>query len=679
MKPKNLLLKISIFLGLLFFLFLLITLKDYGINWDTINHLPRGQAYLNYFLTGSKDYSNMPKYKLTFQDPSVLYPQTSGRSYYQIEDFTFKYFVNNDGYGHPPLSDILSSTFNIIFFQKLKLINDIDSYHLYGIVLASFLVGIIFYWVSKAYGIVAGFISAFTLSFYPLFFSEAHFNTEKDVPETVYWTFFIFSFWKGITEKKLKWILISGVFFGLALGTKFNILFAIFIIIPWFMFYLFNKKEKLFSRFNLKIIIAGLVATLIGFVIVFVTWPYLWSDPIGRIQNVIHFYKDIGTATGPIDPRFMAPFGTNLYPIIYIITITPVLVLIFAIFGIIFLLKNFKKDKKALAVLSLIWFIVPVIRVVWHGANIYGGIRQIMEYIPGLAILSGIGGSFLINKFRPKSINFKFLYIFLVFLILLIPIFESHPNENVYSNFIIGGLSQAKEKNMPFWGNTFGSPYRLALDWINKNVPKNAKIDLVYELLPNIPVMWVRPDIDFSALNRSGYLQKGEYALTLNYQGTNTRSYYDMYLDKFLNPVYQSKVDGVPVVTIWKNDSSHLKSPWIESVIPKVKVTKTENSLTFDLNNNYKISRLDMSYKENNCSKLKIGYFEISEDNKIWTRLPGVLPDDWAISYLGEEPKNGTFIEPFVGQNVRYVKFNIDPIDACILKNLTSVKFSYLK
>src|SRR5258708_318919 len=221
---------------------------------------------------------------------------------------------------------------------------------------------------------------------------------------------------------------------------------------------------------------------IIGFAIFFVAWPYLWLDPIGRLANVIHFYKDIGSATGTADPRFIALFGINIYPIVYIVTTTPLVVLAFVIFGIIFTVKNFKKDKKALAVLALLWFAIPIARVTWHGANIYGGIRQIMEYVPALAILSGIGAYYLISNFKFLKFRiFKVIFIFCVFVALIIPIIQSHPNEDVYSNFLIGGLSGAKSKNMPFWGNTFGSPYRLALVWVNKNVPYGAKLDLVYE------------------------------------------------------------------------------------------------------------------------------------------------------------------------------------------------------
>src|SRR5258708_3762551 len=237
--------KIAIILGAVFFIAGLLTIKDYGINWDTINHLTRGQAYLHYFLTGNKSYSDLPKFVSYFQDPTKILPMTTQiRSFYQNSEADFKWMMQYDGYGHPPLSDILSSFFNLLLFQKLRLINDIDAYHVYGVFLSACLISLGFYWVSKLYGKVSGIITALTLALYPLFWSESHFNTEKDVPETVYWSFFIFAFWKGVTEKKIKWILLSGVFFGLALGTKFNILFACLVILPWFVFYLYNNKER---------------------------------------------------------------------------------------------------------------------------------------------------------------------------------------------------------------------------------------------------------------------------------------------------------------------------------------------------------------------------------------------------------------------------------------------------
>lgn len=673
--------KIASLLAIIFFIAGIATITNYGINWDTINHLPRGQAYLQYFLTGKKDYSDLPKYsKNSWQNPSVLTPQTKGRSFYQSDETDFNYYMQYDGYGHPPLSDILSSIFNRIIYGKLGLINDIDSYHIYGILVASLLICLIFYWISKEYGKLSGLISSLFIAMYPLFWSESHFNTEKDIPETVFWSFFLFCVWKGIKNKSSKWVLISGLFFGLALGTKFNILFVGFVVLPWALYHLFINHEKILRKPFFKITLASVVAILTGIIIFVASWPYLWSDPIGRVQQVFSFYKGLGIISGVPDPRFMGPLGINTYPVLWIIFTTPPIILIAFIFGVVYIIKHFRKDS--LLILFVLWLIVPILRVTWHGANIYGGIRQIMEYVPALAIIGGIGTGKLINSIKLKKKNLKALNLItvvVVFISLAIPILTTHPSENVYFNFLIGGLNGAKEKNIPSWGNTFGAAYRPALYWIDQNVPKGANLDLVNELLPNIPLIWIRSDINFSALNRSGYLRKGEYALTLNYQGTNTRSYYDMYLTTFLNPVYQEKVDGIPVVTVWKNDDAHLKQKWIEKKIPNIKTTKDHKGLYFDLGKVYKISRLDMAYQERNCTKMTQGVFEISPDGKSWITMPDKLPDDWTIAALGEQPKNGKFIEPFVGEEVRYVNFNLSPNDTCLLKNYTSVNFFALE
>ena len=155
--------KLSLLFACIFFVIGLVTLPAYGINWDTINHLPRGQAYLHYYLTGSRDYSNLPgdspDFPWYWQNPRSLgidtdVPKTDvpQRSIYQVHGATFTHFMEHDGVGHPPLSDILSSAFNIVLFSKLRLINDVDSYRVYGVFLASALIGLVFWWASSVYG-----------------------------------------------------------------------------------------------------------------------------------------------------------------------------------------------------------------------------------------------------------------------------------------------------------------------------------------------------------------------------------------------------------------------------------------------------------------------------------------------------------------------------------------------
>ena len=667
--------KIAFILGSVFFVLGLITLPHYGINWDTVNHLPRGQAYLRYLTTGKKDYSDLKRYFYDWRNRDQWYWQKSQsllidanlpavkvptRSMYQLDSYTYNDYIEHDGNGHPPLSDILSSAFNRILFGKLKLINDIDSYRVYGIFLSACLVGLLYHWLSKIYGKVAGFFASLSLSLYPLFWAESHFNTEKDIPETVFWSFFLYSIWKGVKEKSVKWILLSGIFFGLALGTKFNILFSILVIIPWILFLIVFRKLKISE--TLKNAFWGIMAFLIGLGLFIGTWPYLWADPISRIIGVLNFYKGIGASGGNT---------VNWYPLQWITYTTPLVILFLFIIGLGFAVHRIIKEKDDLPLLFLLWLVVPILREVAPGASFYGGGRQIMEHVPAMAIVAGLGAQAVYNKF-PRKLTTTFLL--LAFMPITLKLISIHPNENVYFNPLIGGLSGAKKANIPYWGFSFGSAYRQGVNWLNTNAEKDAQIVYVYELIPNFPRLWLRPDLILHNNGRSGYLRKGEYAITLTYQGLEKRSYYDMYLNKFIKPVYEAKVDGVAILNIWKNDNEHLISPWKEEKIKNVILIPTQTGLKFDLGNAYSLSRLEITYNNLDCPKLTSGYVEVSADEKSWERLPGVLPEDWRISAMGEQPKDGKFIEPFVGQMARYVHVSLTPEDTC-LKSIKDFDF----
>jgi len=694
MKNKAFL-RISFLFGLMFFVVSLFTLKDYGINWDTINHLPRGQAYLHYYLTGNRNYSDLPLHFAGWQQPGQWYFQdprylgiktdlpdnkTFLRSMYQVEDMNLDYFLEKDGDGHPPLSDILSALFNEVLFRRLKLINDIDSYRVYGILLASITVGLVFYWASKLYGKASGLVAALAISLYPLYFAESHFNSEKDIPQTAFWTLFMYSFWKGITTKNWKWIISSSLFFGLAFGTKLNIIFASLVIIPWFVVYLFNNKGLVSNiKFYLKekkILISLMLIPVIGVLIIIATWPYLWQDPLRGLFKMFGFYQTIGT-TKVVSYSIL---GLNMFPIKWILYTTPIVTLILTAVGSISYLFNFKKDKDFTTLLFILWLFVPITRVMIPGSSIYGGVRQIMEFIPAMALVSAYGFSKLVSLKFFKKFDFRLKYIIaiLIFVPISIKIISIHPNENVYFNVLIDGLSGAKAEDIKYWGFSFGSPYRQAAIWLNENTPTGAKIAYTYDLIPNLPRIWLRTDLNLYNGHRSGYLQQGEYAMGLVYDGTEERSYYDMYLERFIEPVYEVKVDDTAILKIWKNDKEHLSSFLKENYVVGTTYTKNSDNLVFDLKSIKQLSKLEINYSQYNCKPLALGSVHISKDGNIWELVGGYLPDDWRVATAGEQPKNGTFIEPFVGQEARFVKLVLNPNDTCLM-NLRSYKIFEVK
>ena len=100
---------------------------------------------------------------------------------------------------------------------------------------------------------------------------------------------------------------------------------------------------------------AGLVIIVMGIIIFYGSWPYLWQDLLFGTERVFGFYKTIGT-TARIDSRFEGPWGINMYPIFWIFTTTPPLILFLSILGSIYGLWRIVRKKDETALIFLLWF-----------------------------------------------------------------------------------------------------------------------------------------------------------------------------------------------------------------------------------------------------------------------------------------------------------------------------------
>ena len=113
-------------------------------------------------------------------------------------------------------------------------------------------------------------------------------------------------------------------------------------------------------------------------------------------------------------------------------------------------------------------------------------------------------------------------------------------------------MERAVQRNIPYWGNSFGNAYFQAAQWLNNNAEQNARIALVQGTMTNIPTIQLRQDIDFSNLNWSGIFQKGEYMVELTHNDPVRLYPYGWdYIETFLTPVHEVSVDGVALAKIW--------------------------------------------------------------------------------------------------------------------------------
>lgn len=637
-KIKNIL--ILMIIPLLFLVISIFTINDYGISWDEPLHFARGQAYLNYYLTGNKNYDN-------------LY---FSRSYYQNDGLNAEYFFENDS-AHPPTNDILAAFLNYIFYQRLGIMGDIQSLHLFSILSSTLLIFVVCLFASETIGLIGAMISGIVMATYPLFFAESHFNI-KDPAETTFIVLTIYLFWKSLKKFDWKPLFFAAVSAGLALGIKFNIVFIPFMILP----YLIIKYWKKIPKFSKKYWIVLLLSPCIVFLVFYIFWPYLWTNTLDNLINAVKYYKEIGTGINSYQNKFVIGW-VNLFPIYWIITTTPPAVLFLGIVGI--FVSIFKiKTKEKTEILWLLLFLITILRVSVLKMSLYGGIRQIMEFLPGLALLSGLGFVFLLNRVKFK----KFIKILLIFLLtssLIYPLFMLHPNENVYFNSFVGGLKGAKKKNVPYWGNSFGNAYLQAAKWINNNAEVDSKVALIQGTITNIPSIWFRKDLSFSNGYWSGIDKKGEYLIELTHNDpVKVYPYVWGYVENFLETVYEVKVDDVAIAKVWKNDINHTKEGYkneIQLSPDLFKFTSIVNMLEINLNVAKKITRISVSYiSYKNCTEPK-AYVEVN-NLKGWVKLQEPIPSlQMEKAY---QPNKFTYF--FTGEYIKDVRFIFSDKNSCV-------------
>ena len=656
-----------------YFLVSVATLTNYGVNWDEAAHSIRGQAYLYYFLTGKKHYDQS------------LFRDGNRYSFYQILSYDFEYQVRKDG-DHPVVSDILSSFFNYIFYQKFGLVGDFEAYHLYGVVLVTIFLIFIYWWVEKFYGGVAALISVLALITYPLFFGESHFNVQKDIPEAVYLISAALSFYMAYVKRSVRWMVMVGLLSGAAIGTKLNIIFLIPAVGLWVLLIGWKNFWQHVASAGRKFPIALFSVPLIAFAVFYLSWPWLWQDPINNIVKSLGYYRSIGIVSQPsFPPQYYVLGFVNTYAAQWVLFTTPLVTLILVAFGILRAVRSSPKETNKVSLYVLILFLVPIARVSLTFTGIYGGVRQIMEYIPPMAILAGIGASWIVRSLvryfvawvkipKRKQVRIALLFqgiVILSFLPISLKMISMHPNESTYFNSLIGGLKGAAERNIPGWGNSLGSTYRQGVRWLNAYAEEGARVAFAFELMSSIPNVEFRPDIQFSNLYRSGPKMEGEYIIGITHEGDAKRYFNYRYSQRFLIPLYQVMVDGVPILKVWKNDIAHA-DPEILKEGSSIRDIKTEiigDKVFIEFPKVVRLRKITVLFREEGCEIPAGGQVFMSNDGQSWAQsFSGTLLESASYNWLKHHIEKGKLQYLFPDDRVRYLKITGNDETSCLRK-----------
>ncbi len=236
-------------------------------------------------------------------------------------------------------------------------------------------------------------------------------------------------------ENMSKHILLPAIILGLANNTR--VLAHLAAVLVGIYFLLLGK--------NLKRILWFIPYGLVAYLVMVVTWPYLWENPIGKFIHAVTFFS-----YNPTQLRvffYGEYFRANALPLRYLpaimlFTLTEPVFIIAGVGVLVVFWRILNKDIHWKTLLpTLGWFAVPFLYVLIKRPPMYDGFRHFLFILPPLFILAGLTLHALFKGLQ--SVWLRTIIIIILVLPGLIPAVRLHPYEYTYYNQFVGGTSQA--------------------------------------------------------------------------------------------------------------------------------------------------------------------------------------------------------------------------------------------
>ena len=211
-----------------------------------------------------------------------------------------------------------------------------------------------------------------------------------------------------------------------------------------------------------------LVYGVITAISIYLFWPYLWTNPIGRLVesalvmsrypwNGLVLFNGIEYASTLLPTSYLPTLlGIQLTEPVWVLFILGLAV---AIVGL--------REKRGLLILLIIWCFVPLLGFIFMRTVLYDNFRQILFILPPIFIILGLAFE------KIKRPLLQMIVIALCVLPGIIGIVKLYPYEYIYYNSFIGGVDGANAKfELDYWGTS----YREAAVYVNSIASEDANI-----------------------------------------------------------------------------------------------------------------------------------------------------------------------------------------------------------
>jgi len=377
--------------------------------------------------------------------------------------------------------------------EALQVLSEADAFRLPGAASGALLVALLYLFSLHFVSRRGALFAAAAMLFVPRAFYHMH-VTCFDMPMTVLGFAVLYAFRKS-ERAGLRWALITGALWGLALLTKLN---AFFLPVTLGLYWLATVRGRI-RRFRcLPFPFPGVppaffAMILLGPLMLYLFWPILWYHPVENFGRYLAFHMKH-------DHYFQSYFGQALqtppfpiaFPFVMTLLTVPVLTQVLALWGVVRAAAPLRvRGPDVTEVSRRRWFIAinllfPVVLIAMPSTPIFGGVKHWLLTMPFFCLLAGIGfdaaaGALPAMPLRRPALR-RGLAVAAVAAfggLLIAPAardtLKYADNGTAYYNELIGGLRGAADRRMQrqFWSHaTVGG-----LPHVNVHLRADAVVD----------------------------------------------------------------------------------------------------------------------------------------------------------------------------------------------------------
>jgi 4-amino-4-deoxy-L-arabinose transferase-like glycosyltransferase len=454
-------------LGVFTVLLLSVTVPQIGLTWDEPTYMVAAETYPEWY----SELIARPAYALS------------------TEGIAESWSVNHQ---HPPLSMVWSG---FVWLGTRRFLDDLTAHRLGNILIAGVLVVLLYHVVANTYGRLAGLVAALALLTLPRFFFHAHLAA-IDVPVTAMMFAVSYIFWRGRNATRLRWTILLGIVWGLAVATKINAWISPpLILFTWIL--IFQRRRYLFVRLVLM--------SLLGLGFLVFSWPWLYHD---LLRNLTAYLGFMTTRRELVDQYYFgalyAPPPWH-FPFVITMLVLPLSILLLATMGAIFMMRH--QENRPCGGLLLISIFVNLAVFTTGLGQVFDNERLMMPVFPYVAALAGIGfvrtvqiiEEFLESRrIQVQRLQLVTSIMLVTFLPHLLLAYDLYPHLLSYYSEAIGGVYGAHWLGLEttYWCET----YTEALSYLNTHAAPGAVVNaecqdvLIYYQLHGL----LRPDLQIA-------------------------------------------------------------------------------------------------------------------------------------------------------------------------------------